>query len=201
MVDQKTKMGFLEVVCGSMFSGKSEELIRRLRRAEIAQQKVLVFKHSLDNRKTIDYIVSHNGNKLKAFALSSATEILELIDDDVSVIGIDEVQFFSNDIVNTIHTLINNGKRVIAAGLDLDFRGVPFGSIPLLMAIADNTTKLKAVCIKCGDNAHFTQRLINDQPAKYNDPVILVGAEEFYQARCRNCFIIDRSPIYNYERI
>ena len=201
MIDQKAKKGHLEVVCGSMFSGKSEELIRRLRRAEIAQQKVLVFKHSLDTRKTIDYIVSHNGNKLKAFALSSATEILELVDDDVSVIGIDEVQFFSNEIVNTIHTLVNRGKRVIAAGLDLDFRGVPFGSIPLLMAIADSATKLKAVCIKCGDNAHFTQRLINNQPAKYNDPVILVGAEEFYQARCRNCFAIDRSPIYNYERI
>ncbi len=199
MLTKNTKTGSLEVICGSMFSGKSEELIRRLKRAEIGQQNVLVFKHSLDTRKTVKHITSHNGSKMKAYALNNANEILELVEEDTQVVGIDEVQFFSKDIVNVAYKLVEMGKKVIAAGLDLDFRGVPFGSIPLLMALADKSIKLKAVCICCGSNAHFTQRLINNQPAKHNDPVILVGAEEFYQARCRSCFDIDKFPSHHYE--
>ena len=195
MAETKNKKGHLEVICGSMFSGKSEEMIRRLRRAEIARQKILVFKHSLDTRQTIEYVISHNGNKIKAFAVSQAGEIQDLVDlATIDIIGVDEVQFFSPEIVATLCRFVEHGKRVIIAGLDLDFRGVPFGSMPHLMAIADSVTKLNAVCIQCGDSAHFSQRLINNQPAKFDDPIVFVGAEEFYQARCRNCFILDRSP-------
>lgn len=187
--------GRLEVVCGSMFSGKSEELIRRLTRSEIAKQKTCVFKHRLDNRMTIDYIHAHNGEQIKAVALENPEDMALFITDEIQVIGIDEVQFFSPDIVEEIVKFVEAGKRVIVAGLDLDFRGQPFGCIPVLMAIADSVTKLNAVCVECGDDAHFTQRLIDNRPAKYNDPIIMVGAQECYQARCRNCFIIDRRII------
>lgn len=200
MAETKTKKGQLEVICGSMFSGKSEEMIRRLRRAEIAKRNIMVFKHSLDTRQTIEYVISHNGNKIKAFAVSKAAEIADLTDlETIDIIGIDEVQFFSTEIVNTICQLVEYGKRVIVAGLDLDFRGMPFGSMPHLLAIADSVTKLNAVCIQCGDSAHFSQRLINNQPARFDDPIVFVGAEEFYQARCRNCFVLDRSIIRPHE--
>ncbi len=193
-----TKKGRLEVICGTMFSGKSEELIRRLRRASIAKQKVLVFKHSLDDRHTIKYVVSHDGNKLEAQAFDNVKHILErALDKSVDVVGIDEVQFFPQEIIEVICKLVDAGKRVIAAGLDLDFRGVPFGGIPTLMAIADEVTKLQAICTSCGKDAHFSQRLVNGAPAKFNDPVILPGAQETYQARCRNCFTIDKVPTFN----
>ena len=185
--------GTLEVICGSMFSGKSEELIRRLHRSEIAQRNVLAFKHSLDDRMLIEYIVSHNGKKLKAFATEHPSTILELTGPQVDVVGIDEVQFFDTSIIQTIIQLITMGKHVIVAGLDLDFRGIPFGAIPTLMAIANTVTKLTAICVQCGADAHFTQRLVNGKPAKYADPVILVGAQEAYQARCRNCHSIDQT--------
>lgn len=194
-LENAAKIGSLEVICGSMFSGKSEELIRRLKRSEIAKQNVLAFKHSLDDRKTIEHVMSHNGSKVKAFAISDEELIPDLVYESVNVIGIDEVQFFSNNIVAIIHKLILQGKRVIVAGLDLDFRGVPFGNMPALLALADKVTKLKAVCMNCGKDAHFTQRIINGEPAKFDDPIILVGAEECYQARCRNCFMIDRYVI------
>lgn len=187
--------GRLEVVCGSMFSGKSEELIRRLIRSEIAKQKTCVFKHRLDNRMTIDYIHAHNGDKIKAVALENPEDMSLFITDDIQVIGVDEVQFFSSAIVNEINAFVDAGKRVIVAGLDLDFRGQPFGCIPTLMAIADSVTKLNAVCMECGEDAHFTQRLIDNKPAKFNDPIIMVGAQECYQARCRNCFSIDKRTI------
>ncbi len=191
MKKQFNKSG-LEIVCGSMFSGKSEELIRRLKRAEYAKLNVLAFKHNLDNRTTIDHINAHSGEKMRAIAVEHAHDIKNLTYSGVDVIGIDEVQFFSKDIVNIILDLVQEGKRVIAAGLDLDFRGVPFGSMPVLMAVADTVTKLSAVCISCGADAHFTQRLINDRPAKFSDPIIMPGAQEYYQARCRDCFIIDQ---------
>lgn len=191
-MQQQSFRGRLEVVCGSMFSGKSEELIRRLIRAEIAKQKTCVFKHRLDNRMTIDYIHSHSGEKLRAVALENPEDMALFISDDIQVIGIDEVQFFSTTIVNQIINFVDAGKRVVVAGLDLDFRGQPFGCMPTLLAIADNVTKLNAVCMICGNDAHFTQRLIDDKPAKFNDPVIMVGAQECYQARCRNCFVIDK---------
>jgi thymidine kinase len=181
-----------------MFSGKSEELIRRLRRSQIAKQKVLVFKNRLDNRYSSTALASHDGNTIDAFAVSTVYEIKAYVENNnANVIGIDEVQFFSNKIVPIICELVNSGKRVIVAGLDLDFRGVPFGCMPLLLAIADKITKLQAICTVCGCDAHFTQRLINGTPANYNDPVIVIGTHEAYQARCRSCHLIDKVPTFN----
>ena len=185
--------GNLEVICGSMFSGKSEELIRRLRRAEFAKQKIMVFKHSLDARKTIKYVISHNSTKIEAFAIRDPESILDHINDNIDIVGIDEVQFFDLGIINVILKLIDAGKKVLVAGLDLDFRGIPFGPMPALMALSDKTLKLKAICVNCGSDAHHSQRIVNGEPAKFNDPIILPGAEECYQARCRSCFKIDRN--------
>ena len=191
------KSGSLEVICGSMFSGKSEELIRRLRRSQIAQLTTLVFKHSIDNRTTVEYIHSHAGDKLKAIALDKSLDILEYSFDELQVVGIDEVQFFGDGIIEVIFQLVDSGKRVIVAGLDLDFRGMPFGCMPMLLAMADTVTKLNAVCLLCSSDAHFTQRLINGKPADFDDPLILVGAQECYQARCRNCFRINKKPAFH----
>lgn len=184
-------MGRCEVICGSMFSGKTEELIRRLRRAQIAKLPVQVFKHSLDQRVTIEKLHSHSGDTLEALALDSEIRMEEALEEKTRVIGIDEVQFFSQAIIPFIQRLIEQSKHVIVAGLDMDFRGLPFGCMPALMALADSVTKLKAVCISCGDDAHFTQRMVNDKPAAFKDPLILIGAQENYQARCRSCFQID----------
>jgi thymidine kinase len=190
-----TPQGKLEVICGPMFSGKSEELMRRLRRAKIAQQNVIVFKPSLDNRYSIEKIVSHAGSSFEAHSIENPEMLLDYINQESAyVIGLDEVQFFSASILTIICKLINNGHRIICAGLDLDFRGVPFGTIPTLLAIADTITKLSSICTPCGNDAHFSQRLINGSPAKFNDPIIMVGAQEAYQARCRACFSIDQLP-------
>lgn len=184
--------GKLEVISGSMFSGKSEELIRRIRRADFAQMKITAFKHRVDNRMSIEFINTHSGDKFKAVALEKPEDIKHFVTEETQVIAIDEVQFFSMAIIPIILELVENGKKVIVAGLDLDFRGVPFGPIPPLMAIADKITKLTAVCMTCGNDAHYSQRLIDGRAAKFDDPVIMVGAEDVYQARCRDCFIIDR---------
>ncbi|MFA5074558.1 MAG: thymidine kinase [Candidatus Babeliales bacterium] len=190
------KKGHLEVICGSMFSGKTEELLRRLKRSEYAKQNILTIKHQIDNRRKSTYITSHNGQERLACNVNNEKEninkILELAQ-DVQVIGIDEIQFFPTSIIEVICKLIEKGKRVIVAGLDLDFRGEPFGIMPTVMAIADEITKLKAICVICGKDAHHTQRLVDGNPAKYDDPIILVGASECYQARCRNCFQIDKT--------
>lgn len=188
--------GSLEVICGSMFSGKSEELIRRLNRATYARLKVMTFKHSLDKRTAHEHVASHNGNTIQAFPLEAPSEIISRINAEIEVVGIDEIQFFSLEIVSVVCKLIDLGKRVVVAGLDLDFKGVPFGCMPLLMSIADEVTKLKAICIDCGSDAHFTQRLVNGKPAKFDDPIILVGAQESYQARCRTCHTIDKQPSF-----
>lgn len=190
--------GRLEIVCGSMFSGKTEELLRRLKRAEYAKQNVLTIKHYFDKRRSVmpSSVVSHQGRERFAFMVGDNAmgieKILEMASDDVMVVGVDEVQFFSPDIIPIICSLIEKGKRVVAAGLDLDFRGEPFGIMPVLMAMADEVTKLKAICSLCGHEAHHTQRIINGQPARYDDPVILIGAAECYEARCRDCFMIDK---------
>lgn len=185
--------GLLEVICGPMFSGKSEELIRRLRRSKIAKQGIITFKPIIDNRYESEYVVSHDGNMLNAHALDKVDSINELgFDKKIQVVGIDEVQFFPNDIIPIICSLIDSGKRVIVAGLDLDFRGKPFGCMPTLLAIADSITKLQAICAECGHDAHFSQRLVNGKPAKFEDPTILTGAQEAYQARCRDCYSIDK---------
>ena len=186
-----TKKGKLEVICGSMFSGKSEELIRRLRRAELAHVKLCVFKHKLDNRMAIEYIHAHSGDKIKAIALDTPQDMHLFLTDDTQIVAIDEAQFFSSDVVTAVLEFIQQGKRVIIAGLDLDFRGMPFGSMPSLMALADSITKLAAVCMLCGKDAHYTQRLIDGKAAKFTDPLIMIGAQECYQARCRDCYSID----------
>ena len=195
---KKKDKGALEVICGPMFSGKSEELIRRLRRAKIAKQSVLTFKHRFDHRQTIEFVQSHDGNTMEADALDDIAQLLALaLHPMVNVVGIDEVQFFTQDIIGIICQLIDAGKRVIAAGLDLDFRGIPFGPMPVLLAIADSVCKLQAICTECGNDAHFSQRLVNGNPARYDDPIILIGAQEAYQARCRSCYIIDQTPFFH----
>ncbi|HEV2601739.1 MAG TPA: thymidine kinase [Candidatus Babeliales bacterium] len=197
-----SKTGTLEVICGSMFAGKSEELIRRLRRAKIAQQKTICFSNALDNRydnsseQQTRYIASHNGNKVIAEAISNEEDILSFaFKQNLDVIGIDEVQFFSINIIPVICTLVDHGIRVIVPGLDLDFRGQPFPHMATLLALADKVTKLHAICALCGNDAYVSQRLINKQPANYDDPIILVAAQEAYQARCRSCFEIDKKPL------
>lgn len=190
------KVGKLEVICGTMFSGKSEELIRRLRRAQIAKQNIKTFKHELDTRHKTTNVVSHNGSTFEAQAHAVETIAALANDATVDVVGIDEAQFFPTELISAICTLVNVGKRVIVAGLDLDFRGKPFGCMPILMAIADTVTKLQAICTECGQEAHFTQRLVNNKPAKYDEPTILVGAQEAYQARCRSCYQIDKPPSF-----
>jgi thymidine kinase len=187
------RRGWIEVICGGMFSGKSEELIRRIRRARIAQLNVQAFKPSIDDRYNHEAIASHNGLMADARAVRSAAEILDQVDPDTDVVAIDEVQFFEPEIVDVCQKLADEGKRVICAGLDQDFRGQPFGPTPVLLAVAESVTKLQAICVKCGGPASRTQRLIDGRPAAPDDPVILVGASERYEARCRHCHELGES--------
>lgn len=177
--------GWIEVVCGSMFSGKSEELIRRVKRAQFAKQQIAVFKPEIDDRYSEEAVVSHNGTTVIANPVASSMHIEEFDKTNFDIIAIDEAQFFDDGIVETVMALADEGYRVIIAGLDQDFRGEPFGPMPRLMAVAEHVTKLQAVCTVCGSPASRTQRLINGVPAGYDDPVILVGASEAYEARCR----------------
>lgn len=179
--------GWIEVICGSMFSGKTEELIRRVKRAQIAKQKVQVFKPSIDDRYSQADVTSHSGVQVVATPVSDASSILGLVDPDTEVVAIDEAQFFDWGIAEVCNTLADRGIRVIVAGLDMDFRGEPFGPVPVLMAQAELVDKLQAICVVCGAPASRTQRLINGKPASYHDPVIMVGASEVYEARCRVC--------------
>jgi thymidine kinase len=173
--------GWIEVICGSMFSGKSEELIRRLRRAMIARQKVAIFKPKIDNRFSVDHIVSHSALKIPSQVVDNSRDILE-ISLEAQVVGIDEAQFFDKDLVNVCQKLANMGKRVIVAGLDQDYRGEPFEPIPQLLAIAEYITKTHAICVICGNPANYTQRKTADKKQ------VIVGAADIYEARCRNCF-------------
>lgn len=179
--------GHIELICGSMFSGKTEELIRRLKRAEIAKQRVQVFSHNLDTRYGESQVASHSGVNREAIPVQRAGQILEKLDPAATVVAIDEAQFFGSSITDVTAKLADRGIRVIVAGLDTDFRGEPFGPMPLLMAQAEQVDKLTAICVVCGEPASRTQRLINGSPARYDDPVILVGASEVYEARCRHC--------------
>ena len=178
--------GWLEVVCGPMFSGKSEELIRRLRRAEIAGQRALIVKPRIDDRYDIGHVVSHAGAKMRAVAVSRSEEIVGLAD-GYDAVGIDEVQFFAPEIVGVIERLVERGSRVVAAGLDQDFRGLPFGTLPELLCRAELVDKLQAVCHRCGGPATMTQRLVDGRPASADGETIVVGALEQYEARCRTC--------------
>jgi len=184
--------GGLEVICGSMFSGKTEELIRRIKRAQIARKRVQVFKPRIDMRYSIGDVTSHDGVRAQAVPVSSSGEIADLLRDESEVIAIDEVQFFDEGIVGLCENLACHGKRVIVAGLDLDFRGESFGPTAELMARAEQVDKLQAICVQCGRTASRTQRLIDGRPASYHDPVILVGATEAYEARCRWCHEVPR---------
>ncbi|HLA06003.1 MAG TPA: thymidine kinase [Anaerolineales bacterium] len=177
--------GSIEVVCGSMFSGKTDELIRRLVRATIAKQKVQVFKPAIDIRYAVEKVTSHTGSNFDAIPIQKATEILSKLDKDTTVVGIDEAQFFDLEVVSVAQELASRGIRVLAAGLDMDFRGEPFGPMPLLMSMAESVDKLHAICMVCGDDASRTQRLVNGNPARYDDPIVIVGASEMYEARCR----------------
>ncbi len=179
--------GWIEVVCGSMFSGKTEELIRRVKRVIIARQKVQVFKPRLDTRYEHEKVTSHSGTDFQAKPVAHAADILADLSPDTEVVAIDEAQFFDSTISDVCSELADRGLRVIVAGLDMDFRGEPFSPIPALMAQAERVDKLQAICQHCGAPASRTQRLINGNPASYDDPVILVGAEEVYEARCRLC--------------
>jgi thymidine kinase len=184
--------GSIEVICGSMFCGKTEELIRRLRRAVIARQKVQVFKPVIDNRYQVSKVSSHNGLVFEAIPVISSADILATLEKDTTVIGIDEAQFLDEDLVQLVQDLAYKGVRVILAGLDTDFRGEPFGLMPTLMCIAEHVDKLQAICMICGEHASRTQRLVNGNPAYYDDPIIIVGAAEMYEARCRKHHAVPR---------
>ncbi len=179
------KTGSLEVITGSMFCGKTDELIRRLRRAAIAKQKIQVFKPKIDNRYAEAKVTSHAGSDFDAIPIDKAADIRSMLDADTTVVAIDEAQFLDDEIVSIVKYLADSGLRVIVAGLDTDFRGEPFGSMPTLIAQAEDVDKLHAICMVCGEDASRTQRLVNGEPANYNDPVVIVGASELYEARCR----------------
>jgi thymidine kinase len=184
--------GSVEVITGSMFSGKTEELIRRLRRARIAKQQVQVFKPSLDTRYGQDHLASHSGAAFDASPIERAQDIFERLEQDTTVVAIDEAQFFDDELAQVVSNLADQGLRVIVAGLDTDFRGEPFGPLPAIMAQAERVDKLHAICMVCGGPASRTQRLIDGSPARYDEPVVIVGADELYEARCREHHIVIR---------
>jgi len=185
-------MGWVEVICGSMYSGKSEELIRRVKRAKIARLKIQVFKPLLDNRYADNNVVSHTGSQEEAVAVEDSGVLFAKVEPDTQVVAIDEAQFFDMGLVDVCRRLADQGKRVIVAGLDMDFRGLPFGPTPALMATAEYVDKLQAICMKCGNPANRTQRLVNGKPARASEPTILVGASEAYEPRCRRCHEVPR---------
>jgi thymidine kinase len=181
----KHTTGSVEVITGSMFCGKTDELIRRLRRATIARPKVQVFKPVIDSRYALEKVTSHAGSEYAAQPVSNAPAIRDALEPDTTMVGIDEAQFFDEAIIPITRQLAERGVRVIVAGLDTDFRGEPFGPMPVLMAAADIVDKLHAICMVCGGAACRTQRLVNGKPARYDDPIVIVGAAELYEARCR----------------
>ena len=177
----KIRKGSVEVICGSMFSGKTEELIRRLGRAKIAKQSVIICKPSIEDRYDKDKVVSHNMRAIDCITVGDATDIIELCQDK-EVVGIDEAQFFNNNLVEVCNQLANQGVRVIIAALDMDYEGNPFEPIPQLMSIAEDVTKVRAICIQCGDLANYSYRIVD------KNEQILLGEKNEYEARCRNCF-------------
>lgn len=201
MMYHQYRPGWVEVIAGCMFAGKTEELIRRVKVLEFAKKNIIVFKPKIDNRYSDSKVVSHAGSSVESVVIEKAVEILDYVQEDTDVIAIDEVQFFDEKIAEVCDILAKRGKRVMVAGLDMDFKGEPFGVMPILITEAEFVTKLTAVCVKCGAPATRTQRLVNGQPALYNDPIVQVGAAESYEARCRHCHQIFDKPslIHNKE--
>jgi thymidine kinase len=196
MMYQMYRPGYIEVISGCMFAGKTEELIRRIKVLEFAKKNVLVFKPAIDNRYSDTKVVSHGGSSVDSIVVENSRAILDYVREDTDVVAIDEVQFFDKEIMLVCDYLAKKGVRVMAAGLDTDFRAEPFGVMPQLITDAEFVTKLTAVCMKCGAPATRTQRLVNGKPASYHDPIILVGASESYEARCRHCHeVIDKPEI------
>ena len=195
------KDGWIEVICGPMFAGKTEELLRRVKRLEYAKKNIVVFKPLMDNRFSDNEVVSHNKNRTKSVNISYARQIFDYIDSETQVVAIDEVQFLDEEAVNICEFLASKGIRVIVSGLDKEFRGEPFSFMPKLLAIAEYVTKLTAICVKCGIPATRTQRIVNGKPARYNDPIVLIGAEESYEARCRSCHKVYRKPNLYKDRL
>jgi len=189
------KLGRIEVITGPMFAGKTEELIRRVRRAEFAKENIVVFKPQIDDRYAQNEVVSHNNSRTRSVNIHQAKEILDYIDENTNIIAIDEVQFLDDEAVSICEQLANRGIRVIVSGLDQNFRGEPFSFMPDLLALADEVLKLTAVCVICHAPATKTQRLVNHQPANYHDPLIVVGASDSYEARCRHCHEVPGRPV------
>ena len=196
----KQKEGWIEVITGPMFAGKTEELLRRIKRLEYAKKNIVVFKPVIDNRYAEGEVVSHNKNRTKSVNIIKANDIFKYISKETEVIAIDEVQFLDEAVVKILDYLASRGKRVIVSGLDSDFRVEPFSFMPKLLAIAEFVTKLTAVCVVCGAPATKTQRIVDGKPAKYLDPIVLIGASESYEARCRHCHKVYRKP-QNYKGI
>ena len=188
------KDGWIEVITGPMFAGKTEELIRRVRRLQYANRNIIVFKPSIDDRYADNEVVSHNDSRTRSISILKASEIMEYINIDTDVVAIDEIQFLDEDAVEICEYLADKGIRVIVSGLDRNFRGEPFSFMPKLLAIAEYVTKLSAICVKCHTPATRTQRIIDGKPANYNDPIILVGATDSYEARCRDCHEVPGKP-------
>ena len=186
--------GWIEVISGCMFAGKTEELIRRINVLSYAMKNIIVFKPKIDNRYSDSEIVSHSGAKVPCLVVEKAQDILKKIEADTEVVAIDEVQFFDKDIVEVCEYLADKGIRVMVAGLDKDFRGESFGVMPELLTRAEFVTKLTAVCAKCGAPATRTQRLVNGKPAGFEDPIVMVGADESYEPRCRHCHQVPNKP-------
>lgn len=186
--------GYVEVISGCMFAGKTEELLRRIRVLGYGREKIQLFKPLIDDRYEKEMVVSHAGNRHESIQIKHAKDILDYIDENSAIVAIDEVQFFDNDIIMVIDKLADSGIRVMVAGLDLDFRGEPFGVMPTLITKAEFVVKLTAICIRCGAPGTRSQRIIDGRPADYYDPVIMVGASESYEAVCRHCHEVPNKP-------
>lgn len=192
-MDLRCKDGWIEIICGSMFAGKTEELIRRINRVHYAKKSIIVFKPAIDDRYDVKAVVSHANKRVDSIPVKTSQEILEHLNALPYAVAIDEVQFFDKGLIDIVERLANSGVRVILAGLDLDFRGEPFGIMPELLARAEYVTKLQSICQSCGAPATRTQRIIDGRPADYDDPIIMVSASEKYEPRCRHCHQVPHS--------
>ena len=195
------KEGWIEVISGPMFAGKTEELLRRIKRLEYAKANIVVFKPAMDDRYAEGEVVSHNHNRTQSFNIHEASDIFKVVTKQTDVVAIDEIQFLDESVLDIISYLADQGKRIIVSGLDTDFRAEPFSFMPKLLAKAEFVTKLTAVCVQCGAPATRTQRIVNGKPAKYYDPIVLIGASESYEARCRHCHKVYRKPKTLFESL